>query len=67
MQSCGVSGRLLTVTNGWLQCPVCRRNRRLMRILPDTEGKRIPAYCRDCKTELLIDVSEGKCFESRGR
>lgn len=57
----------LTVINGWLQCPVCRRNRRLMRVLPDTEGTRIPIYCRDCKTELKIDIHAGQCFESRSR
>ena len=57
----------LTVKDGWLQCPVCRRNRRLMRVRPDTEGQRIPVYCRDCKTELIIDIREGQCFESRSR
>lgn len=57
----------LTVKDGWLQCPICRRNRRLMRVLPETEGQRIPVYCRDCKTELTIDIHEGQCFESRSR
>lgn len=57
----------LTVKDGWLQCPVCRRNRRLMRVRPDTEGLRIPVYCRDCKTEITIDIREGQCFESRSR
>ena len=57
----------LTVTDGWLQCPVCRRNRRLMRVLPETEGQRILVYCRDCKTEIKIDIHAGQCFESRSR
>ena len=57
----------LTVKDGWLQCPVCRRNRRLMRVLPETEGRQIAVYCRDCKTELKIDIHEGQCFESRSR
>lgn len=59
--------KLLTVKDGWLQCPICRRNRRLMRVLPDTEGQRIPVYCRDCKNEILIDIRAGQCFESRSR
>ena len=62
-----VCDRLMTVKDGWLQCPICRRTRRLMRVLPDTEGQRIPVYCRDCKTELTIDIHEGQCFESRSR
>lgn len=57
----------LTVKDGWLQCPVCRRNRRLMRVLPETEGQNVPVYCRDCKTELKIDIHQGQCFESRSR
>ena len=60
-------GRLLVVRDGWLQCPVCRSNRKLMRVLPNTEGQRIPVYCRKCKTEITIDVREGQCFESRSR
>lgn len=60
-------GKLLPVKDGWLQCPNCRRNRRLMRVLPTTEGQRIPVYCRDCKHEITIDISRGQCFESRSR
>lgn len=38
-----------------------------MKILPDTEGRHIVAYCRDCKKEILIDVKRGESFESRGQ
>ena len=38
-----------------------------MRVLPETDGQSIPVYCRDCKTELTIDIHEGQCFESRSR
>ena len=62
----GKSDRL-TVKNGWLQCPVCRRNRRLMRVLPETEGQHVAVYCKDCKTESIIDIHQGQCFESRSR
>ena len=31
-ESCGK----LTVTDGWVTCPVCKRNRRLLRVEPDT-------------------------------
>lgn len=60
-------GRLLAVRGGWIECPNCRKNRRLMKILPDTEGRHIVAYCRDCKKEILIDVKRGESFESRGQ
>lgn len=47
-----------------------------MRVRQDTTGRNIPAYCRDCKTELLVTVSQGKAYytvnegesrEGRGR
>ena len=60
-------GKILTVRDGWLTCPVCRRNRHLMKIRPDTQGTRVIAYCRDCKTEHLIDIDRGQCYESRSQ
>lgn len=67
MQSDVKRGKLLPVKNGWLICPNCRRNKRLMRIKPDTVASRVVVYCRDCKTEHIVDIAEGQCFESRSR
>ena len=58
---------MLTVKDGYLVCPVCRRNTHVMRIDPDTYGERVRAYCRSCKTELQIDIDKGQCYESRSR
>lgn len=60
-------GKMLTVRGGYLECPTCRRNKRLMRIRPDTLAHRVIAYCRDCKTEHVIEIFEGQCFESRSQ
>lgn len=62
-----LSDKILTVRDGFLSCPVCRRNRRLIRILPDTQARRLAVFCRDCKTELIVDIDKGQCFESRSR
>ena len=67
MQGESKHGKMLTVSNGWLTCPRCRRNKRLMKIRPDTQGHRLIAYCRVCKNEILIDVNMGACFESQGQ
>ena len=40
---------------------------RLAKIRSDTEGINIPVFCRDCKHEIIIDISRGQCFESRSR
>ncbi|MBQ6756795.1 MAG: hypothetical protein IJP43_07660 [Oscillospiraceae bacterium] len=49
-------GKMLPVEGDWLACPACRKNKRLMRITPKTEGHNIVAYCRACKREIKIDV-----------
>ena len=55
----------LVVKNGWLTCPVCRRNRRLMRVAYDTEAHNLRVSCTDCKTELILDIARGQSVERR--
>ena len=55
----------LVVKNGWLTCPACRRNRRLMRVAYDTEAHNLRVYCADCKTELILDIARGQSVERR--
>ena len=55
----------LDVVNGWLRCPFCRK--RLLRVEPDTAAKNLIVYCRDCRTETMVDIEKGQCFQSRGR
>lgn len=58
---------MLTVKDGYLVCPTCRRNKRLIQIQPDTKAERLRVYCRDCKTEHIVDIDRGQCFESRSQ
>lgn len=44
------------VRDGWIQCPVCRRNKRLLRITASTCATALPVYCRDCKHEIIVDI-----------
>ena len=60
-------GKLLPVTEGWLACPVCRRNRRLLRVYPDTSGNKIQVFCRLCKSEIIVNIDKGECFQSHGQ
>lgn len=67
MQGKGKYGKLLTVKDGYLVCPRCRRNRRLKRISPDEDAECVRLYCRDCKTEICVTIKQGQCFESRSQ
>ena len=60
-------GKMLTVRDGYIECPNCRRNKRMLKILPDTKATRAVAYCRDCKREFILDIDKGQCFESRSQ
>lgn len=60
-ESCGK----LIVRDGWVTCPVCRRNRRLLRVDPDTVAAELPVFCRDCKTEIILNIERGQSVERR--
>lgn len=66
LQSQGFCGNL-TVVDGYLRCPTCRSNKRLLKIDPDTTATGLTVFCRFCKTEHKIDISKGQCFESRSQ
>lgn len=55
----------LSIKDGWIACPVCRRNRRLLRITPDTKADCLPVFCRDCKTEIILHIDRGQSVERR--
>ena len=65
MQTTRESGRLLAVKDGWLVCPVCKRNKRLLHVLPDTDT--LELYCRDCKSRLRVRISKGQSVERRSQ
>lgn len=55
----------LAVKDGWLTCPNCHRNHKLLRIDKDTEATGLPVYCRDCKTEIILDIERGRSVKRR--
>ena len=64
MQDNGKRGKL-TVKDGWVTCPVCKRNRRLIRIEPETVAIGLPVFCRDCKSEIILNIDRGQSVERR--
>jgi len=55
----------LVVKNGWVTCPVCRRNHRLIRVEPETEARNLPIFCRDCKSTVILNIDRGQSVERR--
>ena len=55
----------LVVKDGWVTCPVCRQNHRLLRVDMETVAKDLPIYCRDCKTEIILNIDRGQSVERR--
>ena len=58
---------IMPTSGGYLVCPRCRRNKHLLKLSPETEARGLIVYCRDCKTEFKINISQGQCFESRSQ
>ena len=67
MQTAANHGKMLTVKDGFLICPNCRQNKRLMKINPDTVAHKVVVFCRACKAENIVDIDKGQCFESRSQ
>ncbi len=67
MQASVNRGTMLTVKDGYLVCPRCRQNKRVMKINRDTRAEHVVAFCRMCKAEIIVNIDEGQCFESRSQ
>lgn len=50
----------LTVKDGWVTCPNCKRNHRLIRIEPETEATNLPVYCKTCRSEIILNIERGQ-------
>lgn len=57
--------RAVEVKDGWLGCPICRKKKRLLHVLEDTEARSLPVYCRSCKNRLVLDIANGQIVKCR--
>lgn len=57
------NGKMVTVKDSYPVCPVCK-GKMTPKILATTSGRNIPAFCRRCKNEILLDIDRGQCSRS---
>lgn len=50
-----------------MACPICRRNKRLLHVLPETTAENLELYCRDCKTRVILNIAKGQSIECRSQ
>lgn len=46
-----------------MRCPFC--GSKLIKTTPDTQAQHLPAWCRKCKREILIDIVCGQSYQSQ--
>lgn len=61
------NGDKISTKDGWLTCPICKRNHRLMRVLPETQARNLEVFCRDCKSTIILDIDQGQRVELRSQ
>lgn len=60
------SGKLLSVRDGWLLCPVCGKTK-VLRIYPETRGRMIQVFCKRCGSESIVNIEQCQCHECQCR
>lgn len=58
---------ILVVKDGWLTCPLCGRNHRLLRIRETTEARNLPVYCRTCRRESIVNIEKGQSVKRQSQ
>ena len=60
------TGRMITVRDGWIACPVCG-NSRLKRLRPDEDAASVYIHCRRCKNDIKLTLKQGQCLQGQGQ
>lgn len=61
-----ICGTMLTVRDGYLECPYCKASR-VQRVRQETVARGLQVFCRKCKHEIIVDMQSGQCYLSRGQ
>lgn len=59
LHSIDFRGKMVTVKDGCVLCPQCLsrgQSHSMTHVRPDTQLVNFPAFCKHCKTEILINL-----------
>lgn len=54
--------KMTVIDNKYVQCPVCKRNHRLLEVTEPMVMYNVPVYCRKCGSRIIVDVVDGKVY-----
>lgn len=60
MQTVTIDGKMASVINGWLLCPVCEGSK-VLRVYPETSGTMIQVFCKRCRKESIVNIDKCQC------
>lgn len=63
MQNNSKCDKLVTVKDGIIVCPICKR-KTYQKITPRLTAKALPVFCRFCKNQIIVDIAHGQCSRS---
>ncbi len=67
----GLTADAVTATirarDGWLTCPLCKQNKKLLRVHADTEARNLEVFCRYCRRAVILDITQGQSSRSQSR
>lgn len=53
--------------DGWLTCPICKQNKKFLRVHADTEARNLEVFCRYCRRAVILDIEKGQSLKGQSR
>ncbi len=58
-----VKNAKISADNKWLLCPIC--GQKVMKLLPSTTATNLPIYCKRCKQETVMNITQSQSLRAR--
>jgi uncharacterized Zn finger protein (UPF0148 family) len=65
LQDALLCGKILSVKDGFIVCPVCRKKMHGIRVTSRSQAANIQIKCETCKNAYSLIIDSGRCFDSQ--